>query len=97
MQETYHDRQGEEVLTYLYESNSYVPRERIDQGTAAANDADRQDAHYWRAGLAGPLQDLGQRGAGGMDRAGTAAPHTVMERGAGSDADVWPEHRDVIC
>ena len=36
VQETYHDCQGEEALTYLYESNSYVPLARIDQGKAAA-------------------------------------------------------------
>ncbi len=47
VQETYHDRQGEEALTYLYESNSYVPLARIDQGKAAANDADVRDAVYY--------------------------------------------------
>nr|WP_230957130.1 RHS repeat-associated core domain-containing protein [Burkholderia cepacia] len=47
VQETYHDRQGEEVLTYLYEANSYVPLARIDQGKAAANDADARDAVYY--------------------------------------------------
>ncbi|HIH2744418.1 hypothetical protein L3V59_25740 [Burkholderia aenigmatica] len=36
-QETYHDRQGDEALTHLYESNSYVPLARIDQGKARAN------------------------------------------------------------
>ena len=47
VQETYHDRQGEEALTYLYESNSYVPLARIDQGKAAANDANVRDAVYY--------------------------------------------------
>ncbi|KVF66734.1 hypothetical protein WJ15_08010 [Burkholderia cepacia] len=47
VQETYRDRQGEEALTYLYESNSYVPLARIDQGKAAANDADVRDAVYY--------------------------------------------------
>ncbi|WP_254606778.1 RHS repeat domain-containing protein, partial [Burkholderia contaminans] len=47
VQETYHDRQGEEALTYLYESNSYVPLARIDQGKAAANDANARDAVYY--------------------------------------------------
>ena len=43
VQETCHDRQDEEALTYLYESNSYVPLARIDQRKAAANDADVRD------------------------------------------------------
>lgn len=47
VQETYHDRQGEEALTYLYESNSYVPLARIDHGKAAANDANARDAVYY--------------------------------------------------
>ncbi len=47
VQETYHDRQGEEALTYLYESNSYVPLARIDQGKPVANDADARDAVYY--------------------------------------------------
>ncbi|MGT0250093.1 RHS repeat-associated core domain-containing protein [Burkholderia pyrrocinia] len=47
VQETYHDRQGEEALTYLYESNSYVPLARIDHGTPAANDSDARDAVYY--------------------------------------------------
>lgn len=47
VQETYHDRQGEEALTYLYEANSYVPLARIDQGKPAANDADTRDAVYY--------------------------------------------------
>ncbi|MCA8054017.1 RHS repeat-associated core domain-containing protein [Burkholderia cepacia] len=46
VQETYHDRQGEEALTYLYESNSYVPLARIDHGKAA-NDANARDAVYY--------------------------------------------------
>ncbi|WP_254600215.1 RHS repeat domain-containing protein [Burkholderia contaminans] len=47
VQETYHVRQGEEALTYLYEANSYVPLARIDQGKAAANDANVRDAVYY--------------------------------------------------
>nr|WP_230945737.1 RHS repeat-associated core domain-containing protein [Burkholderia cepacia] len=47
VQETYHDRRGEETLTYLYEVNSYVPLARIDQGKPAANDADARDAVYY--------------------------------------------------
>nr|WP_241025144.1 RHS domain-containing protein [Burkholderia sp. Ac-20384] len=47
VQETYHDRQGEEALTCLYESNSYLPLARIDQGKAAANDANARDAVYY--------------------------------------------------
>ncbi|WP_319002075.1 RHS repeat-associated core domain-containing protein [Burkholderia cepacia] len=47
VRETYHDRQGEEALTYLYEANSYVPLARIDQGKPAANDADARDAVYY--------------------------------------------------
>ncbi|RBL67462.1 type IV secretion protein Rhs, partial [Pseudomonas sp. MWU13-2625] len=47
VQETYHDRQGEEALTYLYEANSYVPLARIDQGKPAANDANARDAVYY--------------------------------------------------
>ncbi|MDN7876828.1 hypothetical protein [Burkholderia aenigmatica] len=42
-QETHHDRQGEEALTYLYESNSYMPLARIDQDKATANDANGRD------------------------------------------------------
>ena len=41
--EMYHDRSGEEALTYLYESGSYVPLARIDQNAPAANDADARD------------------------------------------------------
>ncbi|MET1536898.1 RHS repeat protein [Burkholderia sola] len=63
VQETYHDRQGEEALTYLYESNSYVPLARIDQGKAAANDADVRDAVYYFhndvSGLPEELTDAG--------------------------------------
>ncbi len=47
VQETYHDRQGEEALTYLYESNSYAPLARIDQRASAANDANARDAVYY--------------------------------------------------
>nr|WP_241017872.1 RHS repeat-associated core domain-containing protein [Burkholderia sp. Ac-20349] len=47
VQETYHDRQGEEALTYLYESNSYVPLARIDQAAPAANDDDARDTVYY--------------------------------------------------
>ncbi|WP_244099751.1 RHS repeat-associated core domain-containing protein [Burkholderia ambifaria] len=47
VQETYHDRQGEEALTYLYESNSYVPLARIDQRASAANDANARGAVYY--------------------------------------------------
>ncbi len=46
-QETHHDRQGEEALTYLYESNSYMPLARIDQDKATANDANGRDAVYY--------------------------------------------------
>ncbi|WP_334040651.1 RHS repeat-associated core domain-containing protein [Burkholderia ambifaria] len=63
VQETYHDRQGEEALTYLYESNSYVPLARIDHGKAAANDADVRDAVYYFhndvSGLPEELTDAG--------------------------------------
>ncbi|WP_244110117.1 RHS repeat-associated core domain-containing protein [Burkholderia ambifaria] len=63
VQETYHDRQGEEALTYLYESNSYVPLARIDRGKAAANDADVRDAVYYFhndvSGLPEELTDAG--------------------------------------
>ncbi|WP_196494384.1 RHS repeat-associated core domain-containing protein, partial [Burkholderia cepacia] len=63
VQETYHDRQGEEALTYLYESNSYVPLARIDQGKPAANDADARDAVYYFhndvSGLPEELTDAG--------------------------------------
>ncbi|RQS16630.1 RHS repeat domain-containing protein [Burkholderia sp. Bp8998] len=47
VQEAYHDRQGGEALTYLYESNSCVPLDQIDQGKAAADDADVGDAVYY--------------------------------------------------
>ncbi|POM17554.1 Putative deoxyribonuclease RhsC [Burkholderia cepacia] len=63
VQETYHDRQGEEALTYLYEANSYVPLARIDQGKPAANDADARDAVYYFhndvSGLPEELTDAG--------------------------------------
>ncbi|WP_333994316.1 RHS repeat-associated core domain-containing protein [Burkholderia cepacia] len=63
VQETYHDRQGEEALTYLYEANSYVPLARIDQGKQAANDADARDAVYYFhndvSGLPEELTDAG--------------------------------------
>ncbi|VWB21672.1 type IV secretion protein Rhs [Burkholderia aenigmatica] len=63
VQETYRDRQGEEALTYLYESNSYVPLARIDHGKAAANDADARDAVYYFhndvSGLPEELTDAG--------------------------------------
>ncbi|WP_322049655.1 hypothetical protein, partial [Paraburkholderia sp. J67] len=36
VQETYHDRRGEQALTYLYEPDSYVPLARVDHGAAAA-------------------------------------------------------------
>ncbi len=63
VQETYHDRQGEEALTYLYEANSYVPLARIDQGKPVANDADARDAVYYFhndvSGLPEELTDAG--------------------------------------
>ncbi|WP_233344218.1 RHS domain-containing protein [Burkholderia cepacia] len=43
VRETYHDRQGEEALAYLYESNSYVQLALIDPGKPAAYDADARD------------------------------------------------------
>nr|WP_257146312.1 RHS repeat-associated core domain-containing protein [Burkholderia sp. JKS000303] len=63
VQETYHDRQGEEALTYLYESNSYVPLARIDQGKAAANDADVRDAvYYFHNDVSGSPEELTDTG-----------------------------------
>ncbi|MBN3787292.1 type IV secretion protein Rhs [Burkholderia sp. Ac-20353] len=47
VQETYHDRQGTDALTYLYESDGYVPLARIDHAGPAANDAAGQDAVYY--------------------------------------------------
>ncbi|WP_185734619.1 RHS repeat-associated core domain-containing protein, partial [Burkholderia sp. Bp9031] len=47
VQETYHDRSGEEALTYLYEPDSYVPLARIDQGVPAANDTKVRDTVYY--------------------------------------------------
>nr|WP_241017679.1 RHS repeat-associated core domain-containing protein [Burkholderia sp. Ac-20349] len=47
VQEIYHDRLGEEALTYLYEPDSYVPLARIDQATPAANDANARDTVYY--------------------------------------------------
>ncbi|WP_257139683.1 RHS repeat domain-containing protein [Burkholderia sp. MSMB1826] len=47
VQETYHDRRGEEALTYLYEANSYAPLARIDHTAPAANDAEARDAVYY--------------------------------------------------
>jgi RHS repeat-associated protein len=47
IQETYHDRQGEEALTYLYEDGSYVPLARIDHHAPAANDGTKHDTVYY--------------------------------------------------
>ena len=47
LEETYHDRLGEEALTYLYEPDSYVPLARIDHAVPAANDAEVHDAVYY--------------------------------------------------
>ncbi len=47
LEETYHDRVGEEALTYLYEPGSYVPLARIDHAVPAANDAEVHDAVYY--------------------------------------------------
>ncbi|WP_382650011.1 RHS repeat-associated core domain-containing protein, partial [Streptomyces sp. NPDC057010] len=45
--EIYHDRLGEQALTYLYEPDSYVPLARIDQAAPAANDAEVRDTVYY--------------------------------------------------
>ncbi|NTY35915.1 RHS repeat-associated core domain-containing protein [Burkholderia diffusa] len=59
VQETYHDRSGEEALTYLYEPNSYVPLARIDQGAPAANDADtRNTVYYFHNDVSGLPEEL---------------------------------------
>jgi hypothetical protein len=47
VQETYHDRQGEEALTYLYESSSYAPLALADHHPPAANHAEVRDAVYY--------------------------------------------------
>ncbi|HHX4056766.1 MAG: RHS repeat-associated core domain-containing protein [Burkholderia contaminans] len=47
VQEIYHDRLGEQALTYLYEPDSYVPLARIDQAAPAANDAEVRDTVYY--------------------------------------------------
>nr|WP_254614970.1 RHS repeat-associated core domain-containing protein [Burkholderia pyrrocinia] len=59
VQERYHDRNGEEALTYLYEPDSYVPLARIDHGVPAANDADaRGTVYYFHNDVSGLPEEL---------------------------------------
>jgi RHS repeat-associated protein len=59
LEETYHDRLGEEALTYLYEPDSYVPLARIDHAVPAANDAEVHDAvYYFHTDVSGLPEEL---------------------------------------
>jgi RHS repeat-associated protein len=59
LEETYHDRLGEEALMYLYEPDSYVPLARIDHAVPAANDAEVHDAvYYFHTDVSGLPEEL---------------------------------------
>jgi RHS repeat-associated protein len=59
VEETYHDRQGKEALTYLYEAESYVPLARIDSARAAANDgAGQGQVYYFHTDVSGLPEEM---------------------------------------
>uniref|UniRef100_UPI002ABE818B RHS repeat-associated core domain-containing protein n=1 Tax=Burkholderia cepacia TaxID=292 RepID=UPI002ABE818B len=97
VQETYHDRQGEEALTYLYESNSYVPLARIDQGKPAANDADVRDAvYYFHNDVSGLPEELTDAGGDLVWQArykvwGNAVPEEWVARAPQRAIPAWGE------
>jgi RHS repeat-associated protein len=63
IQETYHDRRGEEALTYLYEDGSYVPLARMDHHAPAANDSGVADAvYYFHNDVSGMPEELSDSG-----------------------------------
>ncbi|KWF91423.1 hypothetical protein WL94_13650 [Burkholderia cepacia] len=89
VRETYHDRQGEEALTYLYETNSYVPLARIDHGTPAANDADaRDEVNYFHNDVSGLPEAL-------TDADGELIWQARYKMWGNSVQEEWVAHRSV--
>jgi RHS repeat-associated protein len=97
IQETYHDRQGEEALTYLYEDGSYVPLARIDHRAPAANDGTKHDTvYYFHNDVSGMPEELTDSGGDLIWQArykvwGNAVQEEWIQRAPARAVVVWDE------